>query len=50
MAVLATLHQASPFLTMTDRVAFVREGRIETVGPPAVVQATADRGMRDYLQ
>jgi ABC-type transporter Mla maintaining outer membrane lipid asymmetry ATPase subunit MlaF len=50
VAVLATQRNTSPFFAMADRVAFVREGRIEAVGRPAEMLAIADGSMKEYLQ
>jgi ABC-type sulfate/molybdate transport systems ATPase subunit len=49
VTVLATLHNPSPLLERADRIAFVRQGRIEAVGPYAEVAATPDAAVRVYL-
>ena len=49
VTVLATLHNPSPLLERADRIAFVRQGRIEAVGPYAELAATPDAAVRVYL-
>jgi ABC-type transporter Mla maintaining outer membrane lipid asymmetry ATPase subunit MlaF len=49
VTVLATLHNPSPLLERADRIAFVRQGRIEAVGPYADMAATPDAAVRVYL-
>lgn len=49
LTILATLHDVSPLLEGADRVAFVRDGKVERAGPYAALLADADPGLRPYL-
>jgi ABC-type transporter Mla maintaining outer membrane lipid asymmetry ATPase subunit MlaF len=49
VTVLATLHNPSPLLERADRIAFVRQGRIEAVGSYADMTRTADAALQVYL-
>jgi ABC-type transporter Mla maintaining outer membrane lipid asymmetry ATPase subunit MlaF len=49
VTVLATLHNPSPLLSRADRIAYVRQGRIETVGSLAEMSAMPDAAVRVYL-
>lgn len=49
VTVLATLHNPSPLLARADRIAFVRQGRIEAVGSYADMAARADPALQVYL-
>jgi ABC-type transporter Mla maintaining outer membrane lipid asymmetry ATPase subunit MlaF len=49
VTIVATMHAASPFLETVDRIAFVRNGRIEAVGRYADMARTSDATMRAYL-
>jgi phospholipid/cholesterol/gamma-HCH transport system ATP-binding protein len=50
LTILATLHAFSPLLESADRVAFMRDGRIEAIGSHAALLAKAGTGMKDYLE
>jgi ABC-type transporter Mla maintaining outer membrane lipid asymmetry ATPase subunit MlaF len=50
LTVLATMRTFSPLLESVDRVAFLREGRIEVIGPPAELMSLAEPDMRGYLR
>lgn len=49
LTILVTLHDYSPLLESVDRVAFVRDGRVERMGSYAELLAGADQGMKPYL-
>jgi len=49
VTILATLHNPSPLLERADRIAFVRQGRIEAVGPYAEMAKTSDAALQAYL-
>ncbi len=49
VTVLATLHNPSPLLEQADRIAFVRQGRIEAVGPYAELARHPDPALQVYL-
>lgn len=49
LTILVTLHDYSPLLDAVDRVAFVRDGRVERMGSYAELLAGADPGMKPYL-
>jgi len=49
VTILATLHNPSPMLEHADRIAFVRQGRIEAVGPYADMAKTSDAALQVYL-
>jgi ABC-type transporter Mla maintaining outer membrane lipid asymmetry ATPase subunit MlaF len=49
VTVLATLHNPSPLLARADRIAFVRQGRIEAVGAYTDMAARADPALQVYL-
>ncbi len=49
VTILATLHNPSPLLAQADRIAFVRQGRIEAVGPYADMAKTSDAALQVYL-
>ena len=49
VTILGTLHNPSPLLAQADRVAFVRQGRIEAVGPLADIGKTSDAALQVYL-
>lgn len=49
VTILATLHNPSPLLEHADRIVFVRQGRIEAVGPYAEMAKTSDEVLRVYL-
>jgi ABC-type transporter Mla maintaining outer membrane lipid asymmetry ATPase subunit MlaF len=46
---LLTMHAPSPLLQQADRVAFIRGGRIESLGRYADMAGTQDRTMQAYL-
>ncbi|MEW6544357.1 MAG: ATP-binding cassette domain-containing protein [Nitrospirota bacterium] len=50
LTVLATLHVFSSLLQITDRVALVRHGRVESIGRHGEVLAQAAPEMRAYLE
>jgi len=49
VTILATLHNPSPMLEHADRIAFVRQGRIEAVGPYTDMAKTSDTALQVYL-
>ena len=49
VTIVATLHNPSPMLQHADRIAFVRQGRIEAVGPYADMVKTSDAALQVYL-
>jgi len=49
VTILATLHNPSPMLEHADRIAFVRQGRIEAAGSYAEMLTTSDAALRVYL-
>jgi ABC-type multidrug transport system ATPase subunit len=49
VTILATLHNPSPLLERADRIAFVRQGRVEAVGSYAEMAKTSDEALRVYL-
>jgi len=49
LTVLATLRGPSPLLTQADRIAVLREGRLEAIGDRESVLAGASREMKAYL-
>ena len=50
LTIIATLHAFSPLLDSVDRVAFMRDGRIEALGRHADLLAKAGADMKDYLK
>lgn len=48
--VLATMRSYSPFLELADRVAVVREGQIEAIGPRSVIAQKGSAEMRAYFR
>lgn len=50
LTIVATLHAFSPLLDSVDRVAFMRDGRIEALGRHADLLAKAGAGMKGYLE
>ncbi|MBM4135101.1 MAG: ATP-binding cassette domain-containing protein [Nitrospira sp.] len=50
LTILATTRRASSLLAMVDRFAFVRDGRVQAQGRYEELLASADDGMKDYLQ
>ena len=49
LTILATLRGPSPLLTQADRIAVLREGRLEVIGDRESVLAGASREMKAYL-
>jgi ABC-type transporter Mla maintaining outer membrane lipid asymmetry ATPase subunit MlaF len=49
LTIVLTLHDFSSLLECADRVAFVRDGRIEAIGRHAELLATAGEDLKDYL-
>jgi ABC-type transporter Mla maintaining outer membrane lipid asymmetry ATPase subunit MlaF len=49
VTMLLTMHAPSPLLQQADRVAFIRGGRIESLGRYADMAGTQDRTMQAYL-
>ena len=49
VTILATLHNPSPLLEHADRIAFIRQGRIEAMGPYAEMAKTSDATLQVYL-
>jgi len=49
VTVLATLHNPSPLLERADRIAYVRQGRIEAVGSYAEMAGHPDPALQVYL-
>lgn len=49
VTILATLHNPSLLLERADRIAFVRQGRLEAVGSYAEMAKTSDEVLRVYL-
>ncbi len=49
VTILATLHNPSPLLEHADRIAFVRQGRVEAVGPYEDMAKNPDPALRIYL-
>jgi ABC-type sulfate/molybdate transport systems ATPase subunit len=48
--VLATMRSYSPFLELADRVAVVREGQIEAIGPRSVIAQNVGAEMSAYFR
>lgn len=49
VTILATMHNPSPLLEHVDRIAFIRQGRIEAIGPYAEMAKVSDAALRVYL-
>ncbi len=49
VTILASMHNPSALLERADRIAFVRQGRVEASGPYADMAKTPDAALRAYL-